>query len=82
MLRDRSHYSWFQEFNDNNIIYFWELLKKVIEDMETINTYGSKLPNYLKDLHEYAIISYEMQSQNNTGNLFPIMTIYRLFWVY
>ena len=39
--------------------------------METINTYGSKLPNYLKDLHEYAIISYEMQSQNNTGNLFP-----------
>ena len=47
--------------------------------METINTYGSKLPNYLKDLHEYAIISYEMQSQNNTGNLFPIMTIYRLF---
>ena len=71
MLRDRSHYRWFQEFNDNNIIYFWELLKRVIEDMETINTYGSKLPNYLKDLHEYAIISYEMQSQNNTGNLFP-----------
>ena len=71
MLRDRSHYRWFQEFNDNNIIHFWELLKRVIEDMETINTYGSKLPNYLKDLHEYAIISYEMQSQNNTGNLFP-----------
>ena len=69
MLRARKFYKYFEEFIENNVKYFWELLRLVIAQTETINTFFSKLPSYIKDLHQYAVIGYEMSTNTNKGKL-------------